>query len=193
MELSDDADCLPFGFMLGCLYEQLMTRLFDGLFVKDPEHRTPLRLKSYDVMDNERVERYARSVRFADGRTLTQLDWIAWFNVFYSVRQLRNRVHAEAGRLRRADLDCMFRALFSEAAGSRANLVAQNYSRVDENGIETERVFIPFAYRDNPGWQKAPGYQKWADVIANYIQKNPQSFGQSVMQFIIACSKADWR
>ena len=192
MELSDDADCLPFGFMMGCFYEQLMTRLFQKLYGADPERSTPSRLKNYDYRDNERIERYVRHVNFSDGSKLTAADWIAWLNVFYAMRQLRNRVHAEAGRLGRMDLDFMFRALFGNSAGGRANLIAQDYFRTDETGRKTESIFIPNQYRDPRIWQRALGAQKWSVIISDYIRRNPSPFEQSLMQFVIACSKANW-
>jgi len=142
---TDEQNCMPYAFMIGYLYEALVSSRFFQAHKHADGERQPT-LVDYSKVSGDRCESLATFGRFRDPalRRLTARDWVAWLNLFDCTRLMRNRQHSDKGVpgfISHEEMEAFFSLMFFP--GQTAKLAVLDLPAYGSKPPRWSRKFIP--------------------------------------------------
>lgn len=180
-----DFNCMPYAFMLGYLYEALVSRCFHQLFTRAGLKKTA-GLSPYDAVTWDKCCLLADFSAFRDPamKRLAPADWAAWLNLFTCFRLLRNRQHSDQGIpgfISRDELDAAFGAMFFPGQGRKVTLLL-----LPCFGTDTpvwSRQFRPAVPPQWPGSIPADPH----GTLLHHIRQSVAAFTPSLLRLMLSC------
>ena len=177
---------IPYGILMGYLYEALMASHFHRLY-RHLRLGKAGSLAAYDRVEWSSCTAFAACPLYltAEMLALSPEDWAVWLNLLQCCRQLRNRLHSddgEPGFLSRAELDAFYALFFARGASPKLDLLALPCFAADAP---------PFG---KPVWPVIPA--EWSGAAAQeprsalqrHIRLRAPSFRLSLLDFLLACA-----
>ncbi len=184
---SADMNCMPYAFMLGYLYEALITRLFAPHFHRTDGNHKARYLSDYTRVDWAHCERLAAFPSYRDPamKRFSAGDWATWLNLCSAVRMLRNRQQSDggvAGFINREEMDAALSVLFYPGQSSKLSLL--QLPAFGDEPPAWARKFQPTVPEEWPGANPADPHGS----LLRHVASNVSAFTPSLLQLLMSCT-----
>lgn len=181
-----DVNCVPYAFMVGYMYEALISRFFAPLFRATGGSSKAHHLSDFTRVNADHMRRmsdYART-RESSMRTYTADDWAVWMTLFNMLRSLRNRQHSDKGTgyMDAAEMIAGYEAFLFPGSTAKRTLV--HLPAFSDAPPAWSKEFQP-ALPDS--WGATPKAQR--DAVALHLSRHASAFQPSFLQFLLRCGK----
>ncbi|MBQ2953435.1 MAG: hypothetical protein IJE07_07740 [Clostridia bacterium] len=183
---AEGENCITYAFMVGYLYEALVSKYFVPFFRLTGGNPKAHYLSDYTRVDARHMQRmcnYART-RESSMRTWSPEDWTVWMTLCNMLRSLRNRQHSDTatGFISHGEMAAAYDVfLLPNATAKRTLMRLQAFSDAPPAWAREFQPTLPKA------WGSTHGEQRKA--VADHVLRHATAFQPSVLQFLLRCGK----
>lgn len=181
----DDVNCMPYAFMIGYMYEALISHCFVPLFRATGGYRKAHHLADFTRVNWDHCQRLADfpGYHHSGMRSLTPQDWASWLTLCNAMRSLRNRQHSDrtTGFISHAEMEAAYDMFLFP--GQLAKVTLLHLPAFSPAPPAWAKLFQPDLPADWAGG--TPEEQR--RTVERHIVSRVSPFTPSLLQFLLRC------